>query len=175
MKMVDIMDLTSVLSNPVRIRILQYLQSNGEATTRQMSEELSDIPAPTLYRHVNYLIGERVLKVAEERKVRGTTERLLAIDEAVWAEGLGSDIAGTAYQFLMAIYGSFSDYGRRPDADPERDMLCLRTCVLRLDDDAFASFLSEYKGLLEKYQATEGSGRTRSISIISSPVDEGSQ
>ncbi len=173
--MVDIMDLTPILSNPVRIRILQYLQSNGEATTRQMSEALADVPAPTLYRHVNYLISENVLKVVEERKVRGTTERLLAMDDKAWTDGMASDIAATAYQFLMAIYGSFKEYGSRPDADPMRDMLSLRTCVLRLDDDSYASLLSDLKGMIERYQGMEGDGRLRNISIISSPVDEGSQ
>ena len=69
------MDLTEILSNPVRVRIIQYLQLYGDATTKQISGYLDDIPAPTIYRHVNSLIKEGVLTVKDERKVRGKTDR----------------------------------------------------------------------------------------------------
>lgn len=166
------MDLTEILSNPVRTRIIQYLQINGDATTKQISDYLDDIPAPTIYRHVNRLLETGLLKVKEERKVRGTTERLLGIDQEKWSEGVNSDITGTAYQFLMSLYGQFQEYGSSDDADPVADRLCLRTCILRLNDETYDQFLSEYAALLERYLDRQDGGKLRSVSIISSPVKE---
>ncbi len=165
------MKISEILSNPVRMRILQYLQAEGTATTKQMSDAMPDIPAPTLYRHVNRLLEEDVLTVREERKVRGTTERLLGTNPDLW-KSEASDISGAAYQFLMALYSGFREYGSREDADPAADMLCLRTCVLRLTDESFERFLKEYAELLEWYMAPEEGGKLRSVSIISAPVAE---
>ena len=166
------MDLTEILSNPVRIRILQHLQINGDSTTKQISEQLNDVPAPTLYRHVNSMLESGLLKVKEERKVRGTTERLIGIDQEKWSEGVDSDITGTAYQFLMSIYGQFREYGSSPGADPMADRLCLRNCILRLSDERFDQFIKDYAELLNRYLDMQDGGKLRSVSIISAPVKE---
>lgn len=42
------MDIVKVLSNPIRMQVMQYLQTYGEATTKQISESLKDIPTPTI-------------------------------------------------------------------------------------------------------------------------------
>ena len=44
------MDLIKAISNTSTLQIVQYLQIYGEATTKQISEALPDISAPTLYR-----------------------------------------------------------------------------------------------------------------------------
>ena len=59
------MELIKLLSNPVRIQVVQYLQTHGEATTKQISEAIPDVPSPTLYRHINTLLKEEVLLVKE--------------------------------------------------------------------------------------------------------------
>jgi len=164
------MGLEDILSNPIRLRIVQYLQINGTATTRQLADHMDDVPAPTIYRHVNTLLKQGILKIEEERKVRGTTERTLALDEEVWASKMPLDIADTAYLFLMSLYGNFRDYSSAGGCDPARDMLSLRTIILRLSDERFAQFFMDYKQLLEKYQGLEDGGRQRSISIVSAPI-----
>jgi len=165
------MKISDVLSNPVRFRIFQYLQMNGEATTKQISEGLDDIPVPTLYRHINRLLSENLLIVKDERKVRGTVKRTIAINQEVWETQVNGDLADSAYQFFMALYDSFRDYSSGDDVDPIRDMLSMRTIMVRMTDEAFGSFIQEYKGLLAKYQDSQ-EGRLRSISFVSAPVKE---
>ncbi|MDE5583619.1 MAG: hypothetical protein K2J08_07935 [Ruminococcus sp.] len=65
--------------------MIQYLQIHKEATTKQVSEAIPDIPAPTLYRHINFMLKENLLIIKEERKVRGSLERLLAINHDKWS------------------------------------------------------------------------------------------
>ena len=52
------MELKDILSNPVRLRMIQYIQINGTATTKQLSADMNDVPEPTIYRHVNALLKE---------------------------------------------------------------------------------------------------------------------
>ena len=121
------MNLIKVLSNPVKMQIVQYLAVHGASTTKQISDELSDIPAATLYRHINALIELGLIAVKEERKVRGSVERLLDIDqERINTSGSVSD---QAYQFLMALYNKFYIYDQKPDKDPVRDHLAMATAM----------------------------------------------
>lgn len=166
------MELMKVISNPVRIQVMQYLQTHGEATTKQISEAITDVPAPTLYRHINTLLREEVLVVKEERKVRGSLERLLAINVEEMAKTVNSSISETAYQFLMELYMKFEKYSRKEDADPQKDRLSLRTCFFTLTDDSFDSFMQEIGTVIEKYQKAEENGKLRSISFISAPIEE---
>lgn len=166
------MELMKVISNPVRIQVMQYLQTHGEATTRQISEAITDVPAPTLYRHINTLLREEVLIVKEERKVRGSLERLLAINVEKMAKTVNSSISETAYQFLMELYMKFEKYSRKEDADPQKDRFSLRTRVFTLTDKSFDSFMQEIGEVMEKYQKAEENGKLRSISFISAPTEE---
>lgn len=161
-----------VLSNPVRIQVMQYLQTHGEATTKQISEAISDVPAPTLYRHINALLKEEVLLVKEERKVRGSLERLLAVNVKTMSAAANSNISETAYQFLMELYMRFQKYGCRDNADPQKDRLSLRTCILTLTDDSFDSFMQDIAAVINKYQQAEENGKLRSVSFISAPIEE---
>lgn len=166
------MELIKVLSNPIRIQVMQYLQIHGEATTKQISEALSNIPAPTLYRHINALLKEEVLFVKEERKVRGSLERLLVINAEKLSLTENSSISEAAYQFLMELFMNFQQYGSKVDADPQKDRLCLRTCILTLTDNSFDNFIHEIGAVIGKYQVPEENGKRRSISFISAPVRE---
>ena len=163
------MDLIKVLSNPVRIRVMQYLQTHGEATTKQISEAISDVPAPTLYRHINTLLKEEVLLVKEERKVRGSLERLLVINVEKMSSASDSNISDSAYQFLMELYMKFHKYSCKDNADPQKDRLSLRTCVLNLTDDSFDNFMRDIASVIGKYQGAEENGKLRSVSFISAP------
>lgn len=166
------MELMKVLSNPVRMQVMQYLQTHGEATTKQISEAITDVPAPTLYRHINTLLKEEVLLVKEERKVRGSLERLLAINVEKMARTVNNSISETAYQFLMELFMKFQKYSSKEDADPQKDRLSLRTCVFTLTDDSFDSFMQEIGTVMGKYQKAEEKGKLRSISFISAPIEE---
>lgn len=168
------MKISELLSNSVRVRIIQYLKSNGDSTAKQISEVLKDISVPTLYRHINKLIDENVIVVKEERKVRGALERTLSYDEDSFMSQSGDDIADAAYQFLMTLYASFKEYADEGGNDPVRDRLSMRTCTARMTDEAMDGYLREHKELLSRYMGSN-EGKLRSISFISAPVKEVSE
>lgn len=163
------MNIAEILSNPIRIQVMQYLQTYGEATTKQIAEALSDISTPTLYRHINIMLEQEALIVKEERKVRGGTERLLVINNEEFE--LPENLSQNAYQFLMGLYMKFQKYCENDAVNPKDDRLSLRTCVLRLSDSRYDELMDEIGTIIEKYQMMNEGGRERNISIISAPVD----
>lgn len=168
------MDLLKAISSSNALQIVQYLQTNNEATTKQISEALPDIPVPTLYRHINKLIKDEVLLVKEERKVRGSMERILAINVTKFVECENSDIVATAYQFLMSIYEKFVKYGSGKEVDPMKDRLSMRIRMMALSDEDYDAFMQDMVALLNQYEAKSDKNDTkmRSISFISVPVEE---
>lgn len=168
------MDLLKAISSSNALQIVQYLQTYGEATTKQISEALPDIPAPTLYRHINKLIKDEVLLVKEERKVRGSTERILAINVTKFEECENSDIVATAYQFLMSIYEKFVKYGSGKEVDPVKDRLSMRTRMMALSDADYDAFMQDMVALMNRYeaQADKDNAKMRNITFISVPVEE---
>lgn len=165
------MNLIQVLSNPIKLQIMQFLQERESATTKQISEKLSDVPVPTLYRHINEMIKTEFLIVKEENRIRGSVERVLALNTDVIVASEHDDVAGAAYQFLMGLYMQFRYYCDKQKVDPIRDMLMMRTCMLKLDDEKYMELLEEWAQLIEKYKKDAGKGKNRCLSLISAPVE----
>lgn len=174
------MDYAEVLSNPVRMRIMQYMAINNEATTKEIAEYLTDIPRRTLYRHINYLIEGKAILVKEERKVRGGTERLLVDNQKRFVSNLG--LSDATYQYLMDIYNKFCLYekkhGEKTGENFDKDLLAFGTSTFYLDDDEMKSMMKEIYEIGIKYERNhkekygeKGTGKLRSCSFISAPVD----
>lgn len=164
------MNLIQVLSNPIKLQIMQFLQERELATTKQISERLNDVPVPTLYRHVNEMIKANLLIVKEEKRVRGSVERVLALNTDLMVASEHEEVSAAAYQFLMGLYMQFQKYSAKQEVDPIRDMLMMRTCMLKLDDEKYMELLEEWSKLIEKYKVDEG--KMRSLSLISAPIEE---
>lgn len=171
------MNLMKLLSDSVSLQIVQHLQNCEEATTKQISEALGNVPTPTLYRHINSLLKEEVLLIKEERKVRGSLERVLIINKEKFYELENGDIAGVAYHFLMTIYDKFVKYSMKEEQNPLQDKLSMRTCMLSLEDEEFDEFMQDIAGVISKYEIKSGqeNAKLRRIAFISAPVEEEDQ
>ncbi len=85
--------------------------------------------------------------------------------------GISEDLSQGAYQFLMGLYMKFQKYSERDDANPRKDRLSLRTCILTLSDSRYDGLMNEVGTVIEKYQMLNEGGKKRNISIILAPVD----
>ena len=95
------MDMTKFLSNPAIGRIMTIMCDGRNRTTKEIAEILSEIPTPTLYRHINALIEGGIIVVKEERKVRGSRERVLAVNNE-WCTNL--TLSEVAYPFFIDLF-----------------------------------------------------------------------
>jgi hypothetical protein len=133
-----------LLLHPVRMRIVQTI-AGRRMTSGELAAELPDVPTATLYRHIATLAGAGVLAVAEERPVRGTTERVYVLAEG--AATLGpEDLASATPEdhlryFTMFVAGLLGDFGRyvaTGEPDLVADGVGYRQVPLELTDQELA-------------------------------------
>ncbi len=165
------METAEILMNPVRQRIFQYLLIHQKATVKEMTKVLVDIPEASLYRNVKILADNRILKVSEENRIRGTVEKVYVINE----QALNVDDNGKSVQLaLLRISSAFAQYFAEKDVNPQKDMLMLSVCTLNLSDDDFQHYLQEINRITMEYVEKEVTDRSkvRQVTLISSPVAE---
>lgn len=68
-----------LILHPVRMRILMAL-SGEQHSPQELAELLPDVPQATLYRHIRDLAKGELIRVVEERPVRGTVEKVYSIN-----------------------------------------------------------------------------------------------
>lgn len=160
-----------LLLHPVRLRIVQAFLGDRALTTSQLSAELSDVPAASLYRHVARLVDAGVLQVVAERRVRGATERTYVL--RLTAASIGPDeVAAMSADdhrqaFMAFVAGLLADadrYLQRGDVDPLRDGVTYRIAGMWLDDDEYAGMLRDlYRVLAPRLANAPKAGRRRRI------------
>ncbi|MCS7249210.1 MAG: helix-turn-helix domain-containing protein [Anaerolineales bacterium] len=64
----------AVINHPVRMRIFQALNET-ELSINQLAQRLSDVPRPSIYRHIHQMLDAGVIRVARTRLVNGIEER----------------------------------------------------------------------------------------------------
>ena len=161
------MNRPDLLMKPVRIRVLQYLSIHKQASPGEMIASLKDVSKASVYNHIKILEENGILQVVKENRIRGTVEKIYRMTDAHKFDDFQS-IAG----FLLLLLLDFQKYYEKNGTLGKelffagRDYLCLK-------DEDFRCFLEEYTALCRKYYEKESrDGKMRSISIISSPVQE---
>ncbi|MGL5676549.1 MAG: helix-turn-helix domain-containing protein [Cellulosilyticaceae bacterium] len=162
------MDSSKLFLNPVRMRIIQYLVLNPEATSNEIITYIDDVPRTTLYRHLKMLEENGVIDVVRENRIRGTMEKVYGLNLS-YTSNEGEEQSANA--FFLGLLADFQNYFKEETHDANKDMLMFRTSLLIADDEEFLAFLTEYGQLLRKYMGNEmqGERKQRRVSIISSP------
>lgn len=107
-----------LILHPARLRILMAL-AGRELTPQALAEILKDIPQASLYRHLNRLVKAGILRVVSERQVRGTVEKVYALDQAQ-SYLTEADMAGLSKDdhiryFVAFVASLLSDFQRYLD------------------------------------------------------------
>lgn len=161
-----------LLLHPVRLRIVQALLGERRLTTADLADELADVKPATLYRHVAALLDGDVLRVAEERRVRGATERTYALrTEAASVDPNDlADLDAEAHRRMFATFVAMllADFDRYlATADPVdllADGVGYRQAALWLRDDEVAELGAALGSVLARYvEAGPGDGRRRRL------------
>jgi Helix-turn-helix domain len=160
-----------LLLHPVRSRIVKAFLGDRALTTSQLSAELADVPAGSLYRHVALLTKAGVLQVVAERRVRGAVERTYVMRflaaQIQPNEARAMTLDDHAQAFIAYIAGLLADFDRylatRP-ADPIKDGAGYRVAAMWLTDAEFADLAREVAEVyLPRLANAAGQGRRRRI------------
>lgn len=165
---------SKAIMNPVRQRVIQLLVRKERATTKQMLEELADIPAASLYRHLRVLLEANCITVLEETKVRGTVEKTYGLVKNPIGEYSKDDMGELIQTSLLSLMGSFQSYFQKEEANPIEDMLALSTATLLLSDEELKDMLTEIGEVVKKVadNAYSPERKERRLSIILSPCEQ---
>lgn len=163
-----------LMMNPVRLRIVQYLMLHETGTVGEMRGELSDVPPASLYRHMKILLGAGCIAVAEERRVRGTVEKVYRLVQEPMGQPSVKEIEGIFISGLMSLMVSFQKYFRRPDCDPQADMLGLSTSALLLSDQELVDFQQKLGEVYSQviFNAPEPGRKVRRLTFVISPSED---
>jgi len=139
-----------LLLHPVRMRILQALFDADPLTTAQLRARIPDIAPATMYRQIATLVEAGVLEVAEERRVRGTTERSYrvrkeeaVVDPAARAAMSREDHLRAFTTFAASLMGDFDRYLAHENADPVADGVVYRQAAVWLTEEEFTAMVEE--------------------------------
>ena len=166
-------DFADVIMNPVRQRIAQYLLLHKTGTVNEIAAALSDVPRPSLYRHVNVLLEVGCIEVVSEKSIRGAVERTYALVEQPMGEPSQQDVGAMVHGILTTVMAGFARYFARPDADPQRDLLSVSSSTLMLSDGEMMEMLQRIGAVFNDYIQNKPGGerRPRNILFISAPVE----
>lgn len=172
---------SDLLLHPVRMRIVQALLGGRELTTAALHEELPDVPAATLYRHVSTLLNGGVLEVVDERRVRGTYERTFRVRPENAHVGPAEAAAMTPEEhseaflaFMTARLADFERYLGSGEPEFARDRVGYRVAALNLSDEEVDELLAKLRDLLLPLAENEpGPGRRRRLlSTVLMPAEQ---
>jgi predicted ArsR family transcriptional regulator len=160
-----------LLLHPVRLRITQAFLGDRALTTTDLSRELADVPTATLYRHVAALVEGGVLEVAEERQMRGASERTYRLRAEAASVGpeeareMSVDEHRQAFiTFVAALLADFDRYLEREKIDLARDLVGYRQTGMHLTDDELLELIRDLGEVLAPRLALPPSPeRTRRI------------
>ena len=169
-----------LLLHPVRMRVVQAFLGGRTLTTGDLREELPDVPAASLYRHVGLLSDGGVLVVVGERKVRGAAERSyrLATESLLGPEdtaAMSADDHRRAFAtFVALLLGDFDRYLRGAGDPPDLvgDRVGYRQAAVWVTDEEFDALVADQAAVLKARMTNrpDGTRRRRLVSTVHIPT-----
>ena len=146
-----------VILHPVRLRIIQSFLGNEERTAKELAKKLPEIAQATLYRQLDTLVKSDILRITEEKQIRGTFEKVyqLNLAEASLSVNDLSEITKEEHLkyfmlFTTQLLGNFESYLQQEDIDLERDGVGYRQAALYLSEEEFYEFGLNLSKLFQK-------------------------
>ena len=170
--------LLEYVGNPLMCRLLFEIEQRGQATTKELAATYGDIPQTSLYRYLSRMLKDGILKVVEERRIRGVVEKVYALNVAIEINEkdlLSSDAAERYYklfsQFSVGLLREFQEYTEREGIDIANDGSGFWLTPLYLSDEELDELAASLQTLINKhsnYLPTE-ERKLRNVAVIITP------
>ncbi|WP_026831397.1 hypothetical protein [Exiguobacterium antarcticum] len=148
-----------LFKNQIRFKIaLELIDRDKGLSIMQLNKLLSDVPQATLYRHVNAMLKDSLLKVVGIQRVGKVEEKIYALNtsgykikEEDWASATYDEKVNFVSFYFMYILQKYKNYHDKLTTTDSPDKATFSLVKLNLSDEIFHSFQSELGTLLEKY------------------------
>ena len=159
-----------LILHPVRLRMMLAL-AGRQLTVSQLAELLPDVPQATLYRHLNKLVKTGLVVKVGERPVRGTLEKLYALEDqgfnlsdADFANSSREDHLRYFVTFVSSLIGDFSRYLQRKQLNFLEDGVGYTKGLFYMTDEEFISVATAIGQAFEPVRMNPpGEGRSQRI------------
>lgn len=167
-----------LITHPVRLRILMSL-AGLERTPQQIVAALDDVPASSIYRHLQILLDAGLLEVVAERPVRGTVEKMLRVVQNAAQIGEAEAAAMSADEhrqaflvYIAQLLHEFERYTRQPGIDFARDLTGYHAVVLYATDEEWRAAISAMNKVLRPLldPARQAGRKARRFATITLPA-----
>lgn len=169
------------IGNPVMCRLLLEIQTQGQSTAKKLAETYTDIPQATLYRYLNRMLKDEIIKIIEENKIRGTVEKVYALNIDLPAEtqnmldaNSGEEYFQMFTQYMMELLREFQEYSEKKGIDIQNDGSGFSLVPLYLSIKELKEIGTSIQAIIKPFLAnTSADGRKlRNIGIIITPPKE---
>lgn len=116
------------LSEPLNAKLILEIYEQKQVTTTQLSEKFNEIPQATLYRRLQKMLADNILKIASENHIRGTVEKVyslsLDIDESkqqLYEANNGEAYMSYIMHYMMGILQEFQKYTAKENINLKDD------------------------------------------------------
>lgn len=173
--------LTNCLVNPIKCKLLIEIQTKEKVTAKQLSDVYKEIPQATLYRYLNRMVRDDILKIVEENKVRGVIERVYALNADIMQatiealENNSSELYLHMFtQFTIGLLNEFQSYTQKENIDILKDgsgfSICPVYATINELNDASKKIGTILEPLLQN--KPDGLRKLHSIAIVVTPPKE---
>ncbi|MCL1806240.1 MAG: hypothetical protein FWG31_00885 [Oscillospiraceae bacterium] len=168
----------SCLSNPINAKLLLEIKERGQTTASQLLAKFSDVPQATLYRRLQKMLGDGHLKIAGENQIRGTVEKVYALNydlDAEWNKMGNTNDGRTYMRFVtyhtLGILREFMEYTAKEDINIQKDATGLFIAPVYATNEELTETLNKIiEALTElKDNKPDGERRLRNICITITP------
>lgn len=162
------MEISKLLLNPARLRIIQYITLHGEATASDVCRSMQDIPKATVYRHTKLLEDSGLLQVIKENRIRGAMEKVYSVNKGTLEDDktMPNLIAG----YFMGLMREMETCLTQKDIDFKSEMIFFNSAILNVSDEEYKQMLEKITLVLKPYMELPSAAnrKTRKFSVISS-------
>lgn len=170
------MNKLDAILHPIRFKIIQRFLDGKKRTAKTLAKEVDDIPQATLYRHLDTLVKTNILQVVEENQIRGTIEKVYALDLSaiqISPEEIQNISKEDHLQYFMfftaQLTKEFEAYLQRETVDFARDGVGYRQRHFYLSDDELQQFMADLNKVFQKY-SNYAPGEKRTLRLFSTVI-----
>lgn len=166
-----------LFKNQTRFKIALKLIDKPEGLSiMQLNNQLEDVAQATLYRHINAMYEEDLLKIVKTKKVRSGEENFYTInaegykiDDEEWNHASYEDKVNFITYYFMYILQAYQDYNKTKTH--HQDHATFSISKLNLGETEFENFQSDLNDLINKYynEKQDGDEKERTVSLVIVP------
>lgn len=148
--------LIELLGNPTIAQILLEFEKTNELSPKMLLSRLPDIPQATLYRYINKLHKNEILKISDQQQKRGTIEKTYSLNVQLSEKNIDKLAKITPQQyfelfskFTVGLLKEFNDYTKKKEANIIEDGTGFSTVPIYATANELEKYSQEIGKILE--------------------------